>query len=226
MEPVIKASDLGKTYSDGTQGLRDASVEIHRGEFVAIMGPSGSGKSTLLHILGLLDRQTHGTYRFAGHQVDSYSEDEIARLRNKEMGFVFQFFNLLPRMSVVENVKLPLLYSGRKEKEWDALARKAVDAVDMSHRVDHDASRLSGGEKQRTAIARALVNDPRVIFADEPTGNLDSKSGETVMNILRSLHEQGHTVILVTHDSHDASYAKRTIHLRDGAIESDKAHRS
>lgn len=174
---IIGAQDLTKTYSDGgveTNVLRGVSFEIEKGEFVAIMGPSGSGKSTLLHILGFLDENTGGTYRFEGKTIADYSPEELARVRNKKMGFVFQAFNLLPRTSVLENVKLPLLYSDEPEKKWDELAKKAIESVGLSHRTHYDVSQLSGGEKQRVAIARALVNNPELIFADEPTGNLDS----------------------------------------------------
>ena len=223
--PLIEVKNLEMTYTDedvATPVLRGLSFKINRGEFVTVMGPSGSGKSTLLHILGLLERQSGGEYFFEDKQTSEYSEDEIARLRNKKLGFVFQSFNLLPRTTVLENVKLPLLYSGIKEELWDTMARKAIDAVGLSHRLDFEPSQLSGGEKQRVAIARALVNNPEVIFADEPTGNLDSKSGEVVMEIIQKLHnEMGHTVILITHETYTAEYAERIIRLRDGMIESD-----
>ena len=208
-----------------TQALRDISFSIDKGEFVAIMGPSGSGKSTLLHILGFLDRQTHGAYKFNGKifHADDFAEDAIAHLRNQEIGFVFQAFNLLPRLSVLENVKLPLLYSRMDEAEWDEAAQKAIAAVGIAHRAHHAAVQLSGGEKQRAAIARALVNNPEIIFADEPTGNLDSKSGTVVIELLRDLNEKaGHTVVLITHDRHIAEYAKRIIMLKDGEISSDE----
>ncbi|MDP3965517.1 MAG: ABC transporter ATP-binding protein [bacterium] len=223
--PLMEVKNLEMTYTDedvATPVLRGLSFKINRGEFVTVMGPSGSGKSTLLHILGLLERQSGGEYFFGGKQTSEYSEDEIAKLRNKKLGFVFQSFNLLPRTTVFENVKLPLLYSGIKEELWDTMARKAIDAVGLSHRLDFEPSQLSGGEKQRVAIARALVNNPEVIFADEPTGNLDSKSGEVVMDIIQKLHnEMGHTVILITHETYTAEYAERIIRLRDGMIESD-----
>lgn len=208
-----------------TQALHGVSFSIEKGEFVAIMGPSGSGKSTLLHILGFLDRQTHGSYKFNGRvfHADDFSEDAIAHLRNQEIGFVFQAFNLLPRLSVLENVKLPLLYSRMNESVWDQAAQKAIEAVGIAHRAHHAAVQLSGGEKQRAAIARALVNNPEIIFADEPTGNLDSKSGTVVIELLKSLNEKsGHTVVLITHDRHIAEYAKRIIMLKDGQIESDE----
>jgi len=223
--PLMEVKNLEMTYTDedvATPVLRGLSFKINRGEFVTVMGPSGSGKSTLLHILGLLERQSGGEYFFGGKQTGEYSEDEIAKLRNKKLGFVFQSFNLLPRTTVLENVKLPLLYSGIKEELWNAMAHKAIDAVGLSHRLDFEPSQLSGGEKQRVAIARALVNNPEVIFADEPTGNLDSKSGEVVMDIIQKLHnEMGHTVILITHETYTAEYAERIIRLRDGVVESD-----
>ena len=199
------------------------SFTINEGEFVAIMGPSGSGKSTLLHILGFLDEHTAGVYRFDGKTIGDYSKEEIAHVRNKKMGFVFQAFNLLGRTSVLENVKLPLLYSGVKKSLRDELALKAIETVGLSHRVNHESSQLSGGEKQRVAIARALVNKPNVIFADEPTGNLDSKSGQMVMEFIQKLNEEeGHTIILITHETYTAEHAQRIIHILDGKIESDK----
>lgn len=182
--PLIEVENLERTYSDNsvqTPALRGVSFAVNSGDFVAIMGPSGSGKSTLLHILGFLDRHTGGTYRFDGKTIDDYTKEEIAHVRNRKMGFVFQMFNLLPKTTILENVKLPLLYSGVKESLWNGLALKAVDAVGLSHRANHESSQLSGGERQRVAIARALVNNPQVIFADEPTGNLDSKSGKMIM---------------------------------------------
>jgi len=221
---LIEVKNLEKTYIDGakTLALRGVSFSIKKGEFVAIMGPSGSGKSTLLHILGFLDKQTSGEYRFDGKTIDDYSKEEVARVRNKKMGFVFQAFNLLTRISVLENVKLPLLYSGIKESQWDDLAKKALDSVGLSHRLYHQPSQLSGGEQQRVAIARALVNNPEVIFADEPTGNLDSKSGQMVMTILQKLNEEkGHTIVLITHETYTAEHAQRIIRLLDGKIESD-----
>ncbi|MDO8561241.1 MAG: ABC transporter ATP-binding protein [bacterium] len=223
--PLMETKDLKKSYKDEdveTPVLRGLTFTINRGEFVAIMGPSGSGKSTLLHILGFLEKQTDGEYLFDNKQANAYSEEEISRVRNKKVGFVFQSFNLLPRTTVLENVKLPLLYSGVKEELWDDMAEMAIEAVGLSHRIDFEPSQLSGGEKQRVAIARALVNNPEVIFADEPTGNLDSKSGEVVMQIIQKLHnEMGHTVILITHETYTAEYAERIIRLRDGMVESD-----
>ena len=225
MEPIISVKNLEKIYSDGeveTPALSGVSFDIHEGEFVAIMGPSGSGKSTLLHILGMLDRPTGGRYLLEGKDMNSYQDDELAHLRNRKFGFIFQAFNLLARTSVFDNIKLPLAYSGIVEAEQNKMALKAIEAVGLSHRLQHESSRLSGGEKQRAAIARALVNNPAVIFADEPTGNLDSKSGGQVMDFIDKLHEQGHTIILITHETYTAEYAERIIRLKDGKIESDE----
>jgi len=222
---VISVKNLGKVYNDGeveTPALSGVSFDIREGEFVAIMGPSGSGKSTMLHILGMLDRPSGGQYLLEGKDMNSYQDDELAHLRNKKFGFIFQAFNLLARTSVLENVKLPLAYSGIAEAEQDKMALMAIGIVGLDHRVHHESSRLSGGEKQRVAIARALVNNPAVIFADEPTGNLDSKSGGQVMEFIDKLHEQGHTIILITHETYTAEYAERIIRLRDGRIESDE----
>ena len=223
---LIQAKNLEKIYHDGeveTPALQGVSFDISKGEFVAIMGPSGSGKSTLLHILGFLDRQTSGTYLFDGRSINDYSEEELAHVRNKKMGFVFQAFNLLPRVSVLDNVKLPLLYSNVKESLWEEKAQKAIESVGLSHRKNHETSQLSGGEKQRAAIARALVNEPQIIFADEPTGNLDSKSGKMVMEVIQKLNEEkGHTIMLITHETYTAKHANRIIHLLDGRIDSDK----
>lgn len=223
---IIHTKNLGKSYfGDGveTKALHSINLDIKEGEFVAIMGPSGSGKSTLLHLLGFLDKPTHGTYEFAGKAMGDYSEDELAHIRNKKMGFVFQSFNLLPRTSVLDNVKLPLLYSDRKKRDWEDLAKQAITSVGLEHRMHYEPSQLSGGEKQRAAIARALVNHPEIIFADEPTGNLDSTSGKVVMEIIQKLNEDhGHTVILITHEQYTAEHAGRIIYLRDGTIESDK----
>jgi len=223
---IIRVDNLRKTYhTDGveTPVLHGISFNIEKGEFVAIMGPSGSGKSTLLHILGFLSQPTTGFFWFDGRAIDEYSEIEVARVRNQKMGFVFQSFNLLARTSVLDNIKLPLLYSDRNEKEWDGLARQAVNDVGLNHRINYDTSKLSGGERQRVAIARAFVNEPQVIFADEPTGNLDSKSGHSIMGILKHLNEaQGQTIILITHEEEIAVYAHRLIKLRDGRLESDE----
>lgn len=223
---IIEAKHLAKVYGteeNATYALRDATFSIDEGEFVAIMGPSGSGKSTLLHILGFLDRHSSGEYRFGGKTIDDHEPNVLARVRNENMGFIFQQFNLLARLTVLENVKLPLLYSQIPESEWDTRARARIDAVGLSHRVDHLASALSGGEKQRVAIARALINDPDVIFADEPTGNLDSKNGKSVMEIIQGLNlKEGRTVVLITHETYTAEHAKRIIKVYDGTVESDE----
>jgi len=221
---LIEIKDLKKSYiyeETETPALRGVTFNINKGEFVAIMGPSGSGKSTLLHILGFLDLASGGEYRFDSKTIGDYTSREMARVRNEKIGFVFQAFNLLPRVSVLENVKLPLLYANIKERLWEEKARFAIESVGLSHRARHEAYRLSGGEKQRAAIARALVNDPQVIFADEPTGNLDSKSGETVMEILDKLNKEGHTIVLVTHENDIAAYSRRILRIRDGKLESD-----
>ncbi|MBI4995276.1 ABC transporter ATP-binding protein [Candidatus Peregrinibacteria bacterium] len=222
---LIELKNAEKIYSDGevkTPALRGVSFKIEHGEFVAIMGPSGSGKSTLLHLLGFLDLPTSGEYFFDGKSFSEYSADEIAALRNQKIGFIFQMFNLLPRTSVLENVKLPMLYSDISESEWFNRALNAIEEVGLSHRINHETSQLSGGERQRVAIARALINNPSVIFADEPTGNLDSKSGGQIMNLISALNKKGHTIILVTHETYTARYAQRIITLKDGAVENDK----
>lgn len=223
---MIHLDGLTKTYVDDgdvTEALRGVSFEIKKGEFVAIMGPSGSGKSTLLHLLSFLDRPTEGTYVFNNKNVNRLSDKEMAHIRNQEMGFIFQSFNLLSRLSVFENVSMPLMYapdvSITKRKH---LVEKAVASVGLSEKLYSEAGKLSGGQKQRVAIARALVNNPDVIFADEPTGNLDSKSGAQVMEILHNLHEAGHTVILVTHETYTAEFAHRLIHIKDGLVETDR----
>lgn len=222
---LIKVESLSKIYaSEGveTPALLDVNLEIQKGEFVAIMGPSGSGKSTLLHILGFLDRFTSGRYYFDGKEASAYTEEEMAHVRNQKMGFVFQSFNLLGRTSLLENVKLPLLYSAIPEKEWAGRAMAAIELVGLSHRRDHHPGQLSGGEKQRAAIARALVADPEVIFADEPTGNLDSRSGQIIMETLQGLNEdKGHTIVLITHETETAEHAERIVRVRDGRVESD-----
>lgn len=222
MKDLIRVESLKKDYvSDSlvTPVLHSLSFEIKQGEFVAIMGPSGSGKSTLMHILGFLDRPTEGKYFFEGKDTTEFNDDELARLRNEKIGFVFQAFNLLPRTTVLENVKLPLLYS--KKTNQTKLAQKALDAVGLNHRLEFFTNQISGGEKQRVAIARALATDPAVIFADEPTGNLDSKSGNTVMQILQELNDEGRTIILVTHEADTAEHAKRLIKIKDGVITHD-----
>ena len=230
-DSLIEFSHLSKIYDTGevkTYALRDASCLISSGEFVAIMGPSGSGKSTLMHILGLLDRQTEGSLLFEGKDVSLFDDDRLAQLRNQRVGFVFQSFNLLPRASVFENVEMPLLYDFYSERmNRRARVEAAVASVDMSHRLYYRPNQLSGGEKQRVAIARALVNEPDLIFADEPTGNLDSKSGLQVMSILQDLNEKGSTIVLVTHETATAEHAKRIIRMQDGSVVGDGhvAHR-
>ena len=222
---LIEAKNLQKIYSNeevDTIALKTASLSINMGEFIAIIGPSGSGKSTLMHLLGFLAKPTKGDYAFKNKRVDKLSEDEMAELRNKEIGFVFQSFNLLPRTSVVDNVKLPLTYSTKSQKERQRLVNKAIKEVELDHRKEYLSNQLSGGEKQRVAIARALVNEPNIIFADEPTGNLDSKTGATIMKILQKLNREGKTIIIVTHEKETAAHAKRIIQLKDGEIISDK----
>lgn len=224
---MIKVADLYKEFAtDGvvTKVLHGLDFEVKEGEFVAIMGPSGSGKSTLMHILSFLDRPTSGKYLFKGADTAKFDDIKLAHLRNSEIGFVFQQFNLLPRTSVLDNVKLPLTYSKKTaERKKNELVNHAIESVGLGHRKDNLSNQLSGGEKQRVAIARALVNDPSVIFADEPTGNLDSKSGAQVMEILEDLSERGKTIILVTHEQYTAEYAERIITLKDGLVESDSA---
>jgi len=224
--PLIKTEHLEKTYvGDGveTQALRDISLSINEGEFITIMGPSGSGKSTLMQILGCLDRPTGGKYFFEEREVNTYNDDELARIRNKKIGFVFQAFNLLPRVSVLENVMMPLMYARVPAREREQRARQVIEMVELSDRVDYHTSRLSGGQKQRVAIARALITEPKVIFADEPTGNLDSKSGEVVLKFLQELNNEGHTIVVVTHESYVAQAARRILHIIDGAIDKDEA---
>ncbi|OGH84268.1 MAG: macrolide ABC transporter ATP-binding protein [Candidatus Magasanikbacteria bacterium RIFOXYA2_FULL_44_8] len=222
---MIEIKNLYKTYtSEGleTPVLHNLDFKIEKGEFVAITGPSGSGKSTLMHILSFMDKPSCGEYVFDGKKVNELTDDQLAEMRSVAVGFVFQAFNLLPRTSVMENVMLPLVYTGDKESVRQHKAKQALTAVGLEHRLNYFTNQLSGGEKQRVAIARALVNNPAVIFADEPTGNLDSKSGLQVMKILQDLNEQGHTIILVTHERYTAEHAKRILRIRDGIIESDE----
>lgn len=221
---MISARNLRKIYDGNipTTALDGVSFDIKEGEFIAIMGPSGSGKSTLMHIMGFLDRPTSGIYKLKDKSIDDLTDDELARARNKQIGFVFQGFNLLSRTTVLDNIKLPLAYAGLSSEVENERADEALKAVNLSHRVNHLPSQLSGGEKQRVAIARAIVNNPSVIFADEPTGNLDSKSGQQVMDILQKINDQGHTIILVTHEKYTSEMAKRIILLKDGKIISDR----
>ena len=224
-DSIISIKNLEKIYDDGevrTPALSGVSFDIKEGEFGAIMGPAGSGKSTLLHILGFLDRPSGGSYKFEGISMEKYSDEELAKLRNQKFGFIFQSFNLLARTSVLDNVKLPLQYGDLPEAKQDQLAGDSIEAVGMNHGLRDASSQLSGGERQRVAIARALVNNPAVIFADEPTGNLDSKSGSQVMEFVDKLHEQGHTIILITHETYTAEYAQRIIRLKDGRVDSDE----
>lgn len=227
MPPVlIKVEALTKQYeNDGvvTPVLHGISFAIQAGEFVSIMGPSGSGKSTLMHILGFLDHLSGGAYLFEDKDVSKLSDDDLAAMRSSKVGFVFQQFNLLPKTSVLANVRLPLLYVAMSEAERTKRAQAAIAAVGLEHRSEYLSNQLSGGEKQRVAIARALVNDPAVIFADEPTGNLDSKSGAAIMNILDKLNLEGRTVILVTHETTTAAYARRILRLKDGVLVGDES---
>jgi len=222
---LIQLENITKEYTSeetATSVLHGISFSIEEGEFVSIMGPSGSGKSTLLHILGLLDRQTTGSYLFAGQDTLILSDLERARIRNASIGFVFQAFHLLKRTTVLENVMLPLYYSQVPKKEYEQKAKIALEHVGLMHRLSHMPSQLSGGERQRVAIARALVNDPKIIFADEPTGNLDSKTGRSVMRTIEKLHQQGKTIIVITHETTAAEYANRIITIADGLIGSDR----
>ncbi|MDD5626410.1 MAG: ABC transporter ATP-binding protein [Patescibacteria group bacterium] len=219
---LIALKNLSKIYQNegvATIALHNINLKIGEGEFVAIMGPSGSGKSTLMHIMGFLDRPSEGQYIFGGQSSEGLDDESLAHLRNEKVGFIFQAFNLLPRTTVLENIKLPLIYS--KAKDRDDLARVAALKVNLGFRLNNLSNQLSGGEAQRVAIARALVTNPSVIFADEPTGNLDSKNSDQILHLLQKLNQEGRTIIMVTHDPEDAGHAKRLIHLRDGEIESD-----
>ena len=225
---AIRTEDLWKTYEMGAEhlhALRGVSIEIHKGEYVAIMGPSGSGKSTLMNLIGCLDSPTKGRYWLAGRLVSELNDDELAYIRNKEIGFVFQTFNLLPRATALHNVELPMIYNGTPSQERLDRAKKALSQVDLADRMMHKPNELSGGQRQRVAIARALVNNPSILLADEPTGNLDSQTGEEIMALFARLHQGGNTIILVTHESDIAAHAHRVIRLRDGKIEKDERTR-
>jgi putative ABC transport system ATP-binding protein len=221
---LIQTKDLWKTYQMGTElihALQGVSIEIERGEYVAIMGPSGSGKSTLMNLIGCLDTPSKGSYLLNNKQVSEMNDDELARIRNEEIGFVFQTFNLLPRATALHNVELPLIYAGIPAKVRGERAAQALDKVELADRKSHRPNQLSGGQRQRVAIARALVNNPSILLADEPTGNLDSKTGVEIMSLFARLHESGNTIVLVTHEPEVAAHAHRTIHIRDGQVEKD-----
>jgi putative ABC transport system ATP-binding protein len=221
---LIETVDLWKTYVMGSEeihALRGVSIRIDRGEYVAVMGPSGSGKSTLMNLIGCLDTPTKGSYLLNDKQVSQMNDNELARIRNEEIGFVFQTFNLLPRASALHNVELPLVYAGVPAAERTKRAKIALEKVELATRMNHKPNELSGGQRQRVAIARALVNNPSILLADEPTGNLDSKTGTEIMALFERLHRAGNTIVLVTHESDVAAYAYRTIHVRDGQVEND-----
>ncbi|WP_255742333.1 ABC transporter ATP-binding protein [Belliella calami] len=225
MKKIIETSDIQKTYKMGAEevrALKSVSISVNKGEYVAFMGPSGSGKSTLMNIIGCLDTPTAGTYILNEKDVSDMSENELAEIRNKEIGFVFQTFNLLPRASCLENVALPLIYAGYNKSDREDKAFIALKNVGLADRVHHKPNELSGGQRQRVAIARALVNDPSIILADEPTGNLDTKTSYSIMELFHELHQKGNTIIMVTHEDDIAHYAHRVIRLRDGLVESDE----
>jgi len=224
IEMLIKVEGVKKIYDMGLQkveALAGVDLEIQQNEYIAIMGPSGSGKSTFMNILGCLDTPTEGAYFLKGKEVSSLDDDELARIRNEEIGFVFQTFNLLPRSTALQNVELPLVYAGVPAEERRRRAMEALEAVGLADRASHRPNELSGGQRQKVAIARALVNNPSIILADEPTGNLDSKSGEEIMSIFRKIHEAGNTIVIVTHEEYIAEHTRRIVRLRDGKIESD-----
>ena len=221
---LITIKDIGRKYVIGTEvihALKSVSLSINQGEFVALMGPSGSGKSTLMNILGCLDTPTKGDYILNGTNVSQMSDNELAEVRNKEIGFVFQTFNLLPRSTSLDNVALPLIYAGASKKERDARAQQALENVGLGNRVTHKPNELSGGQRQRVAVARALINNPSIILADEPTGNLDTKTSVEIMGLLEEIHSKGNTIILVTHEEDIAQHAHRIVRMRDGLIEKD-----
>ncbi len=222
---VIEINDITKIYQVGTQevhALRGVSLQVEENEYLAIMGPSGSGKSTLMNILGCLDTPTSGTYRFVNELVSEMEDDQLAEIRNREIGFVFQTYNLLPRATALHNVELPMIYNGTPASKRKQIAKEALARVGLADRINHKPNELSGGQRQRVAIARALVNNPKIILADEPTGNLDTKTGEEIMEIFRELHNQGHTIILVTHEEYIAEHTNRIVRLRDGKIVQDE----
>ena len=224
-ECIICTEDLWKTYQMGAEqvhALRGVNLRIDRGEYVAIMGPSGSGKSTLMNLIGCLDTPTKGRYWLNSNLVSELDDDELARIRNREIGFVFQTFNLLARATALHNVELPLIYSGTPSDERIARAKAALEAVDLGERMHHKPNELSGGQRQRVAIARALVNNPSIILADEPTGNLDSQTGNEIMKLMEELHRKGNTIVLVTHEADIAEHAYRVVHIRDGVVASDE----
>jgi putative ABC transport system ATP-binding protein len=221
---LIETVDLWKTYQMGDEeihALRGVSIQIERGEYVAIMGPSGSGKSTLMNLIGCLDTPSKGSYLLNAKQVSQMDDNELARIRNEEIGFVFQTFNLLPRATALRNVELPLVYAGVPAREREQRAKAALEKVELATRMSHRPNELSGGQRQRVAIARALVNNPSILLADEPTGNLDSKTGVEIMGVFERLHKAGNTIVLVTHEPDVAAYAYRSIHIRDGQVEQD-----
>ena len=229
MASIIKTQEIGRRYVMGAEtinALKSVSIEINRGEYVAFMGPSGSGKSTLMNIIGCLDSPSFGQYNLNGHDVSDLTDNELAEIRNKEIGFVFQTFNLLPRATALENVALPLVYAGYSKYDREEKALAALEGVGLGNRAHHKPNELSGGQRQRVAIARALVNDPSIILADEPTGNLDSKTSYDIMDLFQELHDKGNTIIMVTHEEDIAEYSHRIIRLKDGLVETDEVNQN